>query len=145
MCYFFFKGTSLLELNCTDIDSGGNGQCTITIKSGDLNPARFNIIGNTLYTTGNLLDYETTSTVTLVIVGQDNPVSEPSNSVSVNVVVTVKDINEPPVFLNNPTIQISENSTPPINIYWYNGTDQDRFVLHGIARYDIISGEFKRT
>lgn len=98
-----------------------------------------------MYTTGNLLDYETTSTVTLVILGQDNPVSGLSNSASASVVVTVKDINEPPVFLNNPTIQISENSTPPINIYWYNGTDQDAFVLYGIARYDIVSGEFKRT
>ncbi|KAJ8301927.1 hypothetical protein KUTeg_020914 [Tegillarca granosa] len=129
-------GTSLLELNCTDVDSESNGYCTMTIQSGDLNPARFNIIGNILYTTTNLLDYETKSKLDLIILGQDSPLSGTSNTATAAVAVTVNNVNEPPFLAKTTTIEaLNNNGMNIFSIYAFTGI----VALKNPVDYELVN------
>lgn len=52
------SGQILFTISCADVDDGDNAAVSVTIKSGDVSPARFSLSGFDLVTTGQPVDYE---------------------------------------------------------------------------------------
>ena len=76
--------------------------------------------------------------------------SDPSTaSATVNVIVTVTNVNEPPKFDGNPPtlLRVEENLDPPVSLHTYAATDQDAddtnisYSLSGIDRSYFTLGE----
>ncbi|KAJ8301928.1 hypothetical protein KUTeg_020915 [Tegillarca granosa] len=139
---YYKCGTSLLSLSCTDTDSGPNGDCSISILTGDdMTQPKFEISGTKLKTSANTIDYETMThtTYSLVVIGKDNPSTGSPKTGTAYVFITIEGENEfNPNFASNMDISISEDIALGSTIVKYTATDKDTGT-DGDLKYNIKS------
>ena len=82
----------LLQLDCSDADSGNNGQFTISVKNGDPNNI-FSISGVEFYADGTQIDYESLEgddySYTLTVEAVDSPDEGPAKTGVALVIIQV--------------------------------------------------------
>lgn len=89
----------LAKLNCSDKDNepiGSSVGCSsITIQSGDDVIPKFKIINNSVFTTKNVIDFDTGDVIyTLVIVGVDYSTRDPRKTGTMTLIVNIETVNE---------------------------------------------------
>ena len=82
-----FSESALIQLNITDKDVDDSDNLSLTFDFGNEN-GYFRFINQSLYVQGEALDFEQTSTFTLVITARDNP--NDGSSLTGSTIVTVK-------------------------------------------------------
>lgn len=87
-------GVSLVDLVCSDADSGNNNVYSISILSGDDTANKFTLSSTQLQTTSNSLNYETRTAYTLVVIATETYTSTPKFTGTAYVFVTVNGLNE---------------------------------------------------
>ncbi|OWF41551.1 Protocadherin Fat 4 [Mizuhopecten yessoensis] len=144
----WFAGTSIAALTCTDADSGTNGNCALSIQSGDDASAKFTISGTTLETTTTATDYETLSSqnymYSLVVIATDTASSGAGSDLTgtayVYVTITGTNDNTPVISGTTPsTISVSENSAVGTTVATVQASDADDGD-DGVLTYSIIGG-----
>ncbi|XP_033745650.1 LOW QUALITY PROTEIN: protocadherin Fat 4-like [Pecten maximus] len=140
------SGTSIAALTCTDADSGTNGDCGLSIQSGDDGSAKFTISGTTLQTTGTATDYESLSSqnyiYSLVVIATDTATagSDLTGTAYVYVTITGTNDNTPAISGTTPsTISVAENSAVGTTVATIQATDADDGD-DGVLTYSIIGG-----
>ena len=141
------SGTFVVDASCSDKDSGVNGQITYSIPSGS--PFQVNSTGT--LTTSGTLDYETTTSYSVTVSVRDG--GSPANTASVEVRVTVTDINEnAPVFSNQiSSINVAESASVGTLVATITATDADSqdTISYNISpaspKFTIDSGTGKIT
>ncbi|XP_046559783.1 protocadherin Fat 4-like [Haliotis rubra] len=126
------NGQVFFTISCTDADDGDNAAVSVTIKSGDVSPARFSLSGFDLVSTGQPVDYEDPlvpgNMYTLSIQAEDAPLQGDPHVAKATVVVMVLPENEfTPVF-TAPTatdVTISETSQTSSVVETFSATDDD--------------------
>ena len=101
-----------VQLMCTDLDSGSNGQTTLSIESGNTNDVfKITETGFLALDDGKIIDFEMTPSYTLTVLCQDN--GQPSLSTESQVIISVVNVNEHgPVFNQSLyTFTVSELAT----------------------------------
>lgn len=89
----------LAKLNCSDKDNepiGSSVVCSsITIQSGDDVIPKFKIVNNSVFTTKNVIDFDTGDVIyTLVIVGVDYSTRDPRKTGTMTLIVNIETVNE---------------------------------------------------
>lgn len=89
----------LAKLNCSDEDNEPIGSpvgcSSITIQSGDDILPKFTIINNSVFTTKNVIDFDTGDVIyTLVIVGVDYSTRDPRKTGTMTMNVNIEPVNE---------------------------------------------------
>ena len=118
-------GIEVIQLMASDPDADNNGRLSFTIQDGN-GEGHFavNVTSGSLYVASQL-DYESTPSYTLVIAVSDS--GTPPQSSTVNVEITLLDINDnPPVFVAGMFTQtIPENSPEGTFVVQVQATDED--------------------
>ncbi|XP_060076861.1 protocadherin Fat 4-like [Ylistrum balloti] len=138
------SATSIAALTCTDADSGTNGNCALSIQSGDDASAKFTISGTTLQTTGTATDYESLSSqnyiYSLVVIATDTPTagSVLTGTAYVYVTITGTNDNTPVISGTTPSsISVAENSAVGTTVATIQASDADDGD-DGVLTYSII-------
>ncbi|XP_041365606.1 cadherin-23-like [Gigantopelta aegis] len=140
----------LLKLDCSDADSGNNGQFSLSVTSGD--PGNiFSTSGNDLFANGTQIDYEALVDqdyrFTLTVEAVDTPDAGSARTGVTLVIVQVVPRNEfPPAWSSPitdsnsefPPLNVSEDSLPGSMVTEFTATDDDHGI-HGTVSYKIIS------
>ncbi|XP_041365610.1 protocadherin Fat 4-like [Gigantopelta aegis] len=140
----------LLQLDCSDADSGNNGQFSLSVTSGD--PSNiFSTSGNDLLADGTQIDYEALVDqdyrFTLTVEAVDTPDTGPARTGVTLVIVQVLPQNEFPPVWSSPTpgsndefspLTISELTPPGTNVTQFTATDNDH-GKGGDVSYKILS------
>ncbi|XP_071099221.1 protocadherin-16-like [Haliotis cracherodii] len=139
---------SLLDLTCSDGDTGNNALFDVTVASGDGGAGIFKMSGLQLLTDSTPSDYEAVAAsgnmYTLVITAVDTPDQGAPNTGTAIIRVTVKPENEfDPVWTSPASdgvdaVDIDEDSAPGAVISAYRATDDDLGV-DGDITYSIVS------
>lgn len=109
----FYSVDSLLSnFTCTDEDKepiGAQDGCSqVLIESGDDADAKFTIVGDSIVTTNNVIDYDTgDTTYTLIIVGIDSSTRDSRRTGTMTVEVNIEPVNEFVPTIQNRPIYIS--------------------------------------
>lgn len=103
-----------MNFTCTDEDKepiGAQYGCSqVFIESGDDADAKFTIVGDSIVTTNNVIDYDTGDVeYTLIIVGIDSSTLDPRRTATMTVVVNIDPVNEFVPTIENRPIYISVN------------------------------------
>ncbi|XP_021371826.1 cadherin-23-like isoform X5 [Mizuhopecten yessoensis] len=140
------SGTSIAALTCTDADSGTNGNCALSIQSGDDGSAKFTISGTTLQTTATATDYEALSSqnyiYSLVVIATDTATagSDLTGTAYVYVTITGTNDNTPVISGTTPSsISVAENSAVGTTVASVQASDADD-GNDGVLTYSIIGG-----
>ncbi|XP_060076862.1 protocadherin Fat 4-like [Ylistrum balloti] len=140
------SATSIAALTCTDADSGTNGNCALSIQSGDDASAKFTISGTTLQTTGTATDYESLSSqnyiYSLVVIATDTATagSDLTGTAYVYVTITGTNDNTPAISGTTPSsISVAENSAVGTTVATIQASDADDGD-DGVLTYSIIGG-----
>ncbi|CAD5111751.1 DgyrCDS1030 [Dimorphilus gyrociliatus] len=135
-------GTSILTLDCSDIDNGSNADLRYSIYSGDLkNQFEIDAVTGELTTTA-VLDYETDQFYSLVIKITDQAVNGPPRTGTSTVIINILPVNEHnPVITGAYDFSISEDVDIGYVLTTVTATDQDSITnLHGVLRFYITAG-----
>ncbi|XP_069101569.1 cadherin-23-like [Argopecten irradians] len=139
------SGTSIAALTCTDADSGTNGNCGLSIQSGDTS-GMFTISGTILQTTGTATDYESLSAqnyiYSLVVIATDTATAGSDLTGTAYVYVTITGINDntPSISGTTPSsISVVENSAVGTTVATIQASDADDGD-DGVLTYSIIGG-----
>lgn len=145
-------GSSVVQVEASDLDEGINSDITYSIRSGN-QAGTFTINGTSgVLVTAVTLDFEATESYTLVVQAQDGGI--PRLTGTAVVVVTVTDaVDNPPVF--DPTsdiITVTENTQTGVVLYTATATDadvEDQIVYSLLGETDqfavLASGEVTLT
>lgn len=133
-------GASVVKVSATDNDIGNNSKITYDIKAGN-EQGEFKVDEKTgKITLNKTLDHETQSSYKLVVTASDH--GSPPLTSSVDVMVTVNDVNDnPPSFpksLYNCTV--AENLASGVAVCYVTATDPDSGP-NGQLFYSITSGD----
>ncbi|XP_046555688.1 protocadherin Fat 4-like [Haliotis rubra] len=138
---------SLLDLTCSDGDTGNNALYAVTVASGDGGAGIFKMSGLQLLTDSNPADYEALEAsgymYTLVITAVDKPDKRGTNTGTAIVWVTVTPENEFDPVWTSPSngigaVDVDEDSAPGAVISAYQATDSD-LGDDGDVTYSIVS------
>ncbi|XP_067656147.1 protocadherin Fat 4-like [Haliotis asinina] len=142
-------GVKVLEITCTDADSGDNAQVRADISGGN-SALVFSITGFEIFADASMIDYEalrdSNYTYYLSLDVYDVPSAGPANTGHITIVAEVTGKNEhPPVFVspaltsgNFPEVSVSEDAAPGTSLVTYVATDDDAGI-DGVVRYEIVS------
>jgi protocadherin Fat 4 len=115
-----------LTLNCTDLDSGANGQTVLTIESGNVGGA-FSILSNGRISVNNTLDFEVVSTYYLTVRCSDQGNTPRIDEATV--IITVEDVSE-----FGPEFQ------SPYYEFFVNETETFGYILGSVSAIDQDTG-----
>ncbi|CAH1264999.1 FAT4 [Branchiostoma lanceolatum] len=142
------EGTSLLQLNCTDVDVDANGEVSYVISTGN-DEGVFNISSDGMIFLDKEADFETTTAYSLTVVATDGGAPQLSSTATVHVQVTAVNEHDPqfsPSTLSN--FSINEDAAVGTTIAVVSATDDDQ-GSHGEVSYTItgtnpglLSGHF---
>ena len=139
-------GSIVHTLTATDEDTGSNSAINYTIINGN-SDGIFTLLshnnGSVSIVISASLDYETTPNYSLSIMAFDG--GYPSLSAQVTINITITDVNdESPLFtMNQYTVSIQEEMTPPITLIKTEADDPDSDNIPGgmVAQYELISSD----
>ncbi|XP_071116137.1 protocadherin Fat 4-like [Haliotis cracherodii] len=139
--------SKLLQLPCTDDDSGINGEVSLSITAADNPDGIFSLTGSDFYANGSLMDYEATASYSITVLCVDSADSATAKTGVTVVQIQVVGENEFEPIWDTPVpdssemftgVSISETDAPGTLIETFSATDQDGGV-DGDVTYDIIS------
>ncbi|XP_059146713.1 cadherin-23-like isoform X2 [Physella acuta] len=132
----------LFTPNCTDADKSASPVLQYSILSGNNVALAFSNTSGQL-SLQSAFDYEKTTAVTVVMKVSDN--GSPELFVLINVTININPVNEySPQFVPGTAIgpfSVPENVTLGYLVTKLNATDDDKGLLQGTVRYQIISGD----
>ncbi|XP_029393891.1 protocadherin-23 [Mus pahari] len=119
-----FYNAHVIQVSATDLDRGLNSQIEYSIVSGNQAGAfRIDELSGVILT-NSILDYESTSSYSLIVQATDRGVPRLSGTALVKIQVT--DINDnAPVFLLSEAVEITENSLPGVIVARVSVHDAD--------------------
>ncbi|WAR26922.1 FAT4-like protein, partial [Mya arenaria] len=134
-------GLNLVSPTCTDLDVVASSTLVYSINSGN-GENKFQINGGTgVISLQASLDYETTSTYTLVVLVDDQGTPS-AKTTTLTMVIYVDPVNEhTPAFTGEPyDVSVDENKANEYLIVIIAATDEDLGSKQGTLRYGIKSG-----
>ncbi len=122
-------GHNVIRVLATDADQPNtpNSNITYSITSGNTGNA-FRILANGQIEISNTLDFETTPSYSLTVVGRDG--GSPATSSTATVSVTVINVNEnPPTLTGDQSVDVSESAPTGTEIAVFRAQDQDQMAI----------------